>query len=67
MSPRIVVLVLDPIPFNQLEALTKRVAVMLNRVPDEIVLSVELAQAHNARFAFGIPGDASQPQEDEVT
>lgn len=54
MNPRIVVLVLDPIPLHQLEALAKRAAAMLNREPDEIVLSPALAQTHNARFAFGV-------------
>lgn len=34
---------------------------------DEIVLSVELARVHNARFAFGISSDVGQPQEDEAT
>ena len=54
MTPRIVVLILDPIPLSQLEALAKRAAAMLNREPDEIVLSPAIAAAHNARFAFGV-------------
>lgn len=54
MNPRIIVIVLDPIPLPQFEVLAKRAAAMLNREPDEIVLSPALAKAHNARFAFGV-------------
>lgn len=63
MTPRIVVLVLDPIPLSQLGELGKRAAAMLNREPDEIVLSPALAKAHNARFAFGVAD--SLPKESE--
>lgn len=63
MTPRIVVIVLDPIPLNQLEALAKRAAAMLNREPDEIVLSPALAKAHNARFAFGVADPSATESE----